>query len=128
MSPGVDFWEFVRSQVIGSQATIETPFGTRRMTYADDTASGRGVEFIERHLRNVLEHYGNTHTEDDATGVFTSALPSSAGLHAMYLTEAVAIAERLRKEHGPIGCKTTERDLIPFVYVQPRAIDPLKSE
>lgn len=71
-NPDADFWEFVRSQVIGSQATLETPFGTRQMTYADYTASGRGVEFIEKYICNVLEYYGNTHTEDDATGVVTT--------------------------------------------------------
>ncbi len=78
MNPDTDFWEFVRSQVIGAQATLETPFGTRRMTYADYTASGRGVEFIEQHIRNVLEYYGNTHTEDDATGVVTTSRLSYA--------------------------------------------------
>ena len=68
-----DFWEFVRSQVIGAKAAIETPFGTRQLTYADYTASGRGVGFIEDHIRSVLQYYGNTHTEDDATGTATSA-------------------------------------------------------
>ena len=76
--PDADFWEFVRSQVIGSQATLETPFGTREMTYADYTASGRGVEFIEKYICNVLEYYGNTHTEDDATGVVTTCRLSHA--------------------------------------------------
>lgn len=42
------------------------------MTYADHTASGRGVGLIEHHMQNALAHYGNTHTEDDATGVVTS--------------------------------------------------------
>jgi selenocysteine lyase/cysteine desulfurase len=67
-----DFWGFVRTQIIGAAAVIETPFGSRQLTYADYTASGRGVAFIEDHIRSALEFYGNTHTEDDATGTATT--------------------------------------------------------
>lgn len=67
-----DFWDLVRSEVIGRDAEITTPFGRRRLTYADYTASGRGVRFIEEYIRTILEEYGNTHTEDDATGSLTT--------------------------------------------------------
>ena len=67
-----DFWDLVRENIIGRQAAIRTPFGERRVTYADHTASGRGVRFIEGYLSKILELYGNTHTEDDATGAITS--------------------------------------------------------
>ena len=67
-----DLWELIRDSVIGAEARIVTPFGPRRLTYADHTASGRGVTFIEDYLRRALETYGNTHTEDDATGTITS--------------------------------------------------------
>ncbi|HVO38658.1 MAG TPA: hypothetical protein VMV03_06490, partial [Spirochaetia bacterium] len=58
-----DFWDRVRRSVIGRSASLSTPFGTRRLTYADYTASGRGVSFIEDYLRRLMETYGNTHTE-----------------------------------------------------------------
>jgi selenocysteine lyase/cysteine desulfurase len=67
-----EFWSLVRENIIGRGTLIRTPFGDRRVTYADYTASGRGVRFIEGYLSRVLELYGNTHTEDDATGVITS--------------------------------------------------------
>jgi selenocysteine lyase/cysteine desulfurase len=67
-----DFWDLVRRAIIGWNAVIGTPFGRRRLTYADYTASGRGVSFIEDALQNALVLYGNTHTEDDATGIATS--------------------------------------------------------
>lgn len=67
-----DPWDLVRDSVIGGERRIVTPFGTRRLTYADHTASGRGVTFIEDRLRRLLETYGNTHTEDDASGTITS--------------------------------------------------------
>jgi selenocysteine lyase/cysteine desulfurase len=70
---GVDFWDRVRRDVIGGSAVLQTPFGARRLTYADHTASGRAVGFIEDYMRDVLALYGNTHTEDDATGTITSS-------------------------------------------------------
>jgi selenocysteine lyase/cysteine desulfurase len=72
MSETDRFWSFVRANIIGRDAVIRTPFGERRVTYADYTASGRGLRFIERYLERLLELYGNTHTEDDATGIVTS--------------------------------------------------------
>ena len=67
-----DLWDRVRGSIIGGNAFLDTPFGRRRLTYADHTASGRGVAIIEDQLRSALEMYGNTHTEDDATGTLTS--------------------------------------------------------
>src|SRR5208283_5092101 len=67
-----DLWDRVRGSIIGGNAFLDTPFGRRHLTYADHTASGRAVTFIEDQLRSALELYGNTHTEDDATGSITS--------------------------------------------------------
>ena len=71
-STGTDLWDRVRASVIGRNASLLTPFGRRRLTYADHTASGRAVSFIEDYMRDILAEYGNTHTEDDATGTLTS--------------------------------------------------------
>jgi selenocysteine lyase/cysteine desulfurase len=67
-----DLWNLVRRGVVGETASIRTPFGERRVIYTDYTASGRAVDFIEEYLRELLELYGNTHTEDDATGCVTT--------------------------------------------------------
>ena len=67
-----DFWTVVRENIIGHNATISTPFGSRRLVCADYTASGRGVKFIEHYMQRILEHYANTHTGDDATGIMTT--------------------------------------------------------
>jgi selenocysteine lyase/cysteine desulfurase len=72
-APAVDFWDRVRRDIIGGSAVLEGPFGRRRLTYADHTASGRAVGVIEDYMREVLAAYGNTHTEDDATGTITSS-------------------------------------------------------
>ena len=68
-----DLWDRVRADIVGARATIHTPFGERELTYADFTASGRAVGSIESYMARVLEHYANTHTEDDATGLITTS-------------------------------------------------------
>jgi len=65
-------WNDVRGDMIGRSATVSTPYGERLVTYADFTASGRGLHRIERYMEHILELYANTHTEDDATGACTS--------------------------------------------------------
>ncbi|HTZ50413.1 MAG TPA: aminotransferase class V-fold PLP-dependent enzyme, partial [Spirochaetia bacterium] len=67
-----ELWAEVRDSIIGKDAVIHTPFGQRRLTYADYTASGRAVRLVEERLQSYLDRYGNTHTEDDATGMLTS--------------------------------------------------------
>ena len=44
---GARYLNVVRSQIIGRDLLFETPFGLRNMFYADYTASGRGLRFIE---------------------------------------------------------------------------------
>lgn len=69
----------IRNAVIGEGHPLETPFGTRHMVYADYTASGRALSFIEDYLRDqVLPFYANTHTEASSTGAITSALREEA--------------------------------------------------
>jgi selenocysteine lyase/cysteine desulfurase len=66
--------ERIRESVIGDDVVLDGPFGPRRMVYADGTASGRSLGFVEDVIRDqVLPMYGNTHTEASATGRCTTA-------------------------------------------------------
>jgi selenocysteine lyase/cysteine desulfurase len=60
--------ELIRVQEIGRTASVVTPFGSRLLYYADVTATGRFVHFVEAWLSKVRPYYGNTHTSVSSTG------------------------------------------------------------
>ena len=71
--------ETVRNSIIGDDRVIDGPFGPRRVTYADYTASGRSLSFIEEFIReHVLAFYANTHTETSGTGLQTTRFREDA--------------------------------------------------
>ncbi|XP_078602131.1 uncharacterized protein LOC144876565 [Branchiostoma floridae x Branchiostoma japonicum] len=65
--------KYVDESLIGRDRVFAGPFGPRRVTYCDYTASGRALTFIEDYIRDqVLPVYGNTHTTTSVTSLQTT--------------------------------------------------------
>lgn len=79
-TPSFDFrrgsldFDTLRAQTLGADAPIRTPFGERPLVYADFTASGRCLAFVEDYCRELAVLYANSHTEDSLTGHATTHL------------------------------------------------------
>ncbi|CAL9107264.1 unnamed protein product [Musa acuminata var. zebrina] len=70
---------WLQSQLIGHDVVFDTPFGERLLIYADHTASGRSLHYIENYiLQYVLPVYGNTHTDDSFVGSKTTRMVHEA--------------------------------------------------
>ena len=71
--------ERVRRGIVGDDEVLAGPFGPRRRTYADWTATGRSLGFAEDAVRDrVLARYANTHTGSSGTGRHTTRLREQA--------------------------------------------------
>ncbi len=75
-----------RKNIIGDDLWFETPYGKKKMIYADWIASGRLYKPIEDKMRTVLGPYvANTHTETTESGTM--------------MTKAYEYAHKTIKEH-----------------------------
>lgn len=63
------YFEPFRYHIVGNDQMYKTPYGKKRIVYADWTASGRLYRPIEERLLNEIGPFvGNTHTETTVTG------------------------------------------------------------
>lgn len=86
-----------RENIIGSDADIETPYGRKRLVYADWIASGRLYGPIEKRLsEDIGPMVGNTHSESSSTG--------------LAMTKAYHLSQKIVKSHVNAG----EDDLLLF--------------
>jgi selenocysteine lyase/cysteine desulfurase len=63
------YFDSFRRNIVGIDAVIDTPYGSKKLIYADWIASGRLYEPIESRLSDDIGPLvGNTHSESSATG------------------------------------------------------------
>ncbi|MBL4686377.1 MAG: aminotransferase class V-fold PLP-dependent enzyme [Nannocystaceae bacterium] len=70
--------KFIRVNEVGRRASLDTPFGRRLVYYADLTATGRYLHFVEAWIRTVRPFYANTHTAVSSTGRMVTNLREKA--------------------------------------------------
>ncbi len=86
MSELEKYFEKFRKNTIGIDAEIKTPYGTRKLIYADWIASGRLYTPIEKRITDDIgPMVGNTHSESTATG--------------KAMTDAYHLAQKIVKRH-----------------------------
>jgi len=91
------YFQTFRKNIIGINAGIDTPYGYRKLVYADWIASGRLYGPIEKRItEDIGPLVGNTHSESTATG---SAM-----------TQAYHLAQKIVKNH----VKADENDILIF--------------
>ena len=110
--------DYIRSQIIGNDLVFDTPFGERYILYADYTASGRGVKFIEEKLQNILSSYANTHTEDDYTGKYLTRLFHDALKTIKKLVNAGENGKVISVGSGSTGALKKLQEII-GIYIPP---------
>ena len=84
--------ETIRDAIIGCDEASEGPYGIRRVVYADHTASGQSVSFLEDYIRREVKPlYANTHTQMSGTGRQTTRFREDA---REIIADAVGADER----------------------------------
>lgn len=90
-------FEKFRRAIVGLDAYIDTPYGKKKLVYADWIASGRLYGPIERRISDDIgQMVGNTHSESSATG--------------KAMTDAYHMAQKIVKNH----VNANENDIIIF--------------
>ncbi|MBL1421684.1 MAG: aminotransferase class V-fold PLP-dependent enzyme [Alphaproteobacteria bacterium] len=69
----------LRDGLIGEGIEFPTPFGLKKLVYADYTASGRALQQVEEFVtKQILPYYANSHTEASYCGAYMTNMREEA--------------------------------------------------
>lgn len=131
------FFSQFRNHIIGINQTFTSPYGEKKVVYADWTASGRLYRPIEEKICNELGPFvANTHTETSTTGAaMTLAYHEARNIikrhvnannHDVLITAGSGMTGVVNKFQRILGLKITEslknhtivpNDLKPIVFI-----------
>jgi len=120
MSELEKYFSKFRDNVVGNETYFNTPFGRKKMIYADWIASGRLYQPIEDRITNEIGPFvGNTHTETTETGtLMTKAYQYShkkikqhvnANEHDVIITAGSGMTTVVNKFQRILGLKSCSR-------------------
>ncbi|MDA3837897.1 MAG: aminotransferase class V-fold PLP-dependent enzyme [Candidatus Delongbacteria bacterium] len=118
--------DYIRKEIIGNYSVIETPYGERNLFYADYTASGRNLHFIEEKLINIEKSYANTHTTDDYTGRYLTNLLHQSEENIKKYVNAGKEYKIISTGSGSTGALKKLQEII-GVYIPPATQDRIYS-
>lgn len=118
--------DFLRSEIIGNCSVYNTPFGTRNLFYADYTASGRNLRFLENKLIDIEKSYANTHTTDDYSGRCLTDLLHGAEKRIKDLTGATDEYKIISVGSGSTGALKRLQEIL-GIYIPPHTKDRIFS-
>lgn len=110
------YFEQFRKNIVGIDQTFVSPYGQKRIIYADWIASGRLYGPVERKISEVIGPFvGNTHSETSETGArMTQAYLKShllikkhvnAGLNDVIITSGSGMTDVINKFQRILGLK-----------------------
>jgi selenocysteine lyase/cysteine desulfurase len=120
MSDLEKYFDQYRKNIIGIDTNIETPYGIKKLVYADWIASGRLYAPIEKRISDDIGPLvGNTHSESTATGcAMTNAYHQAqkiiknhvkAGVDDVLLLTGTGMTSALAKLQRILGLKIPEQ-------------------
>ena len=118
--------DYIRKEIIGNYSIIETPYGERNLFYADYTASGRNLHFIEEKLINIEKSYANTHTTDDYTGKYLTNLLHQSEENIKQFVNAGKEYKIISTGSGSTGALKKLQEIL-GVYIPPATQDRIYS-